>query len=92
MSLTVGSAASSMPGVCNLDSGSLPTAVVAGHIAMDCKDEAQLKQNTEDLVVECIEQYSELIVRKRTFLEQLDWSTVPVKYKRIAHIAKGEKS
>jgi hypothetical protein len=48
-----------MLGVCNLDSGSLPTAVVAGHIAMDCKDEAQLKQNTEDLVVEYIEQYSE---------------------------------
>jgi hypothetical protein len=81
-----------MPSTCNLDSGSLPTAVVAGHIAMDCKDEAQLKQNTEDLVVECIEQYSEMIVRKRTFLERLDWSTVPEKCKRIAHIAKREES
>ena len=27
-----------MPGACNMDSGSLPTAVVAGHIAMDCED------------------------------------------------------
>jgi hypothetical protein len=59
---------------------------------MDCKDEAHLKQNTEDLVVEFIEQYSEIIVRKRTFLERLDWSTVPEKCKRIAYIAKREES